>query len=134
MPGPIGNRNAWKGLDAGYTAKHKRVYKARGRADSCVFGHVSDRYDWANLTGNYDDINDFAPMCKVCHQRYGDAFLSMLPATRKLRLAKLTPEIVRTARRRHHQGETQTALAAEYGVSVPSMHEAIKGKQWRWVA
>ena len=47
--------------------------------------------------------------------------------------AKLTEAIVITARRREAQGETSTALAREFGVSLSSMHAAIHGKTWRHV-
>ena len=30
----------------------------------------SKKYDWANLTGNYNDPKDYKRMCKSCHLRY----------------------------------------------------------------
>ena len=30
-------------------------------------------YDWANLTGDYADVSDFARMCRSCHRRYDNA-------------------------------------------------------------
>jgi hypothetical protein len=48
--------------------------------------------------------------------------------------AKLTPEIVREARRRNAAGESQRALAAEYGVKQPTLQKAITGATWRNVA
>jgi len=64
----------WKGESASYKAKHHRVQRLRGRADSCVWGCKDDfRYEWANLTGNYDDPYDFAAMCVLCHRRYDRA-------------------------------------------------------------
>lgn len=69
-----GPRNAnWKGADAGYQAKHLRVYRARGKPTTCSVCGTDDptkTYDWASLTGNYQDIEDFAPMCRSCHRRY----------------------------------------------------------------
>lgn len=43
----------------------------------------------------------------------------------------LTEDIVRECRARFAAGETQHALAAEYQVSVPTMHKAITGKTWQ---
>jgi hypothetical protein len=43
--------------------------------------------------------------------------------------AKLTPEIVRAARKRNSAGESQYALAVEYGVAQPTL-QAIAGKTW----
>lgn len=47
--------------------------------------------------------------------------------------ATLTEEIVRACRRRWAAGEGQRELAAEYGVSRPTMHKAITGKTWQHV-
>jgi hypothetical protein len=47
--------------------------------------------------------------------------------------AKLTPEIVREARRRNAAGESQYALAAEYGVAQPTLQAAIAGRKWKHV-
>lgn len=70
----IGEANhAWKGSDAGYQAMHLRVYTVRGAPSRCeVCGTDSDKqlYDWANLTGNYADVNDYKRMCRPCHRKY----------------------------------------------------------------
>ena len=64
----------WKGDSAGYNAFHMRVYNARGAASrqhcSRADESCSGRLEWANLTGNYADIMDFAPMCAGHHRRY----------------------------------------------------------------
>ncbi len=62
----------WKGDEAGYQAMHLRMYRVRGRPFPCsVCGTMQARaYDWANLTGNYQDIEDYAPMCRSCHWRH----------------------------------------------------------------
>ena len=44
--------------------------------------------------------------------------------------ASLTEAIVLECRRRYALGETQTALAAEYGVSSGAMSSAINGRTW----
>ena len=50
------------------------------------------------------------------------------------RHAKLTAVIVLDCRRRYAGGETQTALAAEFGVSVVCIHSAITGRSWSHIA
>lgn len=53
-----------------YAALHKRVERARGLAKdgACRCGVTA--IDWANLTGRYDDINDYERMCRPCHRAY----------------------------------------------------------------
>lgn len=68
-----GSANAsWRGDDASYTALHLRVQVARGRPQFCVRCQTTapGRYEWANLTGNYLDIDDYERMCVWCHRRY----------------------------------------------------------------
>jgi len=62
----------WKGDDAGYQALHLRVEAARGKPQKCMRCGVSGpgRYEWANLTGEYADVNDYARMCLPCHRGY----------------------------------------------------------------
>jgi len=65
----------WKGDNASYGALHLRVEAKRGKAKDygCLYCGTKDDsycYDWANLTGNYCDINDYAPLCRKCHRQY----------------------------------------------------------------
>lgn len=53
-----------------YSQQHLRVISAKGQPSSCTVCGTTDpskNYDWANLTGNYDNINDYARMCRSCH-------------------------------------------------------------------
>jgi hypothetical protein len=63
----------WSGDEAGYQALHLRVETARGKPTECQRCGLIDpasRYEWANLTGNYQDIEDYERMCVSCHRRY----------------------------------------------------------------
>ena len=62
----------WKGDEAGYQALHIRLYKRFGKPDHCsVCGtREAPAFDYANLTGNYADISDYAPMCRSCHHKF----------------------------------------------------------------
>lgn len=63
------NRN-WKGSTATYAALHKRVEAARGKPSRCArCPETQGRFEWANLTGRYDDIDDYERLCKACHIR-----------------------------------------------------------------
>lgn len=67
-----GDKNSsWKGDDAGYQALHLRVAAERGKPNLCSqCGATRGRFEWANLTGNYADIEDYARMCVFCHRAF----------------------------------------------------------------
>ena len=67
------NNSAWKGRGAGYQAFHRRLDATKGRPKKCeVCGTTEEsrRYDWANLTGHYDDPGDYKRMCRSCHWKH----------------------------------------------------------------
>lgn len=68
------NNHMWKGDDASKYAFHRRLYTRHGKPEKCsVCGTTeSDNYDYANLTGRYEDLDDYAPMCRSCHWKYDD--------------------------------------------------------------
>lgn len=63
---------SWKGDHAGYAAAHARLKVIKGSADHCEECGATGPgyYDWANLTGNYLDIEDYKQMCRSCHAKY----------------------------------------------------------------
>ena len=67
-----GHRNAsWRGGDAGYAAFHRRLYREQEqRCEVCGTADPDKRYEWANLTGRYDDPSDYRRMCCSCHRRH----------------------------------------------------------------
>jgi hypothetical protein len=69
------DHSRWKGDDVTYEALHMRVYQARGRPDRCVFDspECTPNLQWANLLGDYTDVQDFAPMCARCHKFFDNA-------------------------------------------------------------
>lgn len=78
---PIGNHDqrgdknpCWRGEKAGYKALHGRVRAMFGKPSRCdICGTtVAKRFDWANLTGKYDDPSDYKRMCKTCHCKYDE--------------------------------------------------------------
>jgi hypothetical protein len=65
---------SWKGDEAGYAALHKRVEVARGLPDHCAFDTMhTGRFEWANMIGHYEDIDDYVSLCVSCHRRYDAA-------------------------------------------------------------
>lgn len=64
---------SWKGDKASYGAFHLRVESSRGKPQLCGECGVSGpghKYEWANLTGSYEDINDYMRMCVGCHRKF----------------------------------------------------------------
>ena len=72
-----GHKNhMWKGDNASYAAFHYRLWKRHDGPKVCqLCGDESPDtwYDWANLTGRYEDLNDYLLMCRSCHRRYDAA-------------------------------------------------------------
>ncbi|MFJ3878016.1 hypothetical protein ACIPW5_11205 [Streptomyces sp. NPDC090077] len=68
-----GERNhMWRGGEAKYQALHLRVETARGKPQRCSCCDTDDpngKYEWANLSGHYADIHDYARLCIPCHRR-----------------------------------------------------------------
>lgn len=56
-----------------YEHAHRQVFHKRGKANSCVWGCQSKLYHWANLTGDYENIEDYASMCVSCHQLFDNS-------------------------------------------------------------
>lgn len=64
-----GNNN-WRGDDVGYKALHYRIKALFGSPKKCQACGTEDptkTYDWANLTGKYEDPSDYQRMCRSCH-------------------------------------------------------------------
>lgn len=69
------NNSSWKGDSACYAAFHYRLSSLYGKPQKCEICGTSDpkrTYDWANLTGRYDDPSDYKRMCRSCHWKYDD--------------------------------------------------------------
>lgn len=64
--------SSWKADKVTYAAFHYRVESARGKPHFCEACGTMDakRYEWANLTGRYEDLIDYSRMCVPCHRKY----------------------------------------------------------------
>ena len=66
------NNSSWKGDDVTYAAFHYRVESERGKPRFCeacgITGGVI--FEWCNLTGKYEDVVDYARLCRSCHRKY----------------------------------------------------------------
>ena len=72
------NNHMWKGDDASKYAFHRRLYSRYGKPRICgVCGAIKAKhYDYANLTGKYEDIEDYLPMCRSCHWKFDSKHLN----------------------------------------------------------
>jgi hypothetical protein len=71
----FGDRNhAWKGDEASKYAFHRRLYSRFGPPRQCAQcgTTTAQHYDYANLSGRYEDVSDYAPMCRSCHWKYDE--------------------------------------------------------------
>lgn len=78
----FGEKNhAWKGDGASYQALHVRLYKRFGKPSQCSVCGTKEApaFDYANLTGNYTDLSDYAPMCRSCHHKFDGRAANLQP-------------------------------------------------------
>lgn len=62
--------DSWKGDSASYAALHLRVQTARGTPSLCEHCNATQgKFEWANLSGAYHDVNDYVRLCKSCHSK-----------------------------------------------------------------
>ena len=121
-PGVGPQHHSWKGDDATYTALHNRVYRRRGKADHCEQCGKDDpaeRYEWAQKHGtDGTDVNDYIPMCVPCHRTYD--------------LGRITFEQRQEIRDRVAAGESQVALAKEFGISPSVIRHGLDPRTNKW--
>jgi hypothetical protein len=124
--------NAWKGNEAGYDALHYRLRAERGRpqrCDVCGTEDTSKTYDWANMTGHYDDPDDYKRMCRSCHLKHDGG--------RQVKgeqhgNSRLTWAIVREMRASWATGEiTQYELGSRYGISRSNVSLIVNNMTWK---
>lgn len=63
--------DAWRGMKAGYSAKHKWLTANYGRPTYCENdpSHPGKIFDWANLSGLYlRERSDYKHLCRRCHR------------------------------------------------------------------
>lgn len=67
------NNHSWVGNKAKCVETyHRRLNRKHGSPKKCeVCGSTTAKcYHWANLTGNYPDLEDYKRMCASCHAKY----------------------------------------------------------------
>lgn len=77
----------WKGEDSGYKISHERLRALKGQPKHCEFCGTTDpslQYDWANMTGQYDDLDDYKRLCRSCHRKFDRSILNIRHMKEKL--------------------------------------------------
>jgi hypothetical protein len=66
------NNDNWRGDKATYAAFHYRVKAKRGQPNWCAMCERTNQtgYEWANMTGRYEDAIDYVRLCRSCHKRF----------------------------------------------------------------
>ena len=73
------NNSYWKGKKATYRAFHRRLDALKGKPKRCEACGTTDpkkTYDWANMSGRYDDPNDYKRLCRSCHWKRDKKYLN----------------------------------------------------------
>lgn len=79
-----GSRNSYwggPGGRVGYAALHKRVEALKGRprkCEDCGTESPQRTYDWANISGKYDDPSDYKRLCRSCHWKLDKKILNIV--------------------------------------------------------
>lgn len=53
------------------------VNKKMSQCEICGTTDADKSYDWANLTGKYDDPSDYKRMCRSCHAKQDRVILNI---------------------------------------------------------
>lgn len=68
------NNPAWKGDTVSYSGIHrwiKRHFGKPSRCEHCSGKNNSKRYEWANISGEYQrDRSDWFELCATCHKHF----------------------------------------------------------------
>jgi hypothetical protein len=132
-----GDRNAnWKGADASISKKHRRLDRRFGIAKKCSFCGTNDprkTYDWANMSGDYDNPDDFVRLCRSCHWKLDGKFKNFKGSTGAARIGELHPNAkmsnsdifaIRTS------SESQRILARRFNCSQSNISNIRNGRTW----
>lgn len=138
------SNGAWKGANATYSAFHHRVAAVRGKPSKCEFcgDEESSRFEWSNLTGKYEDVEDYARLCVSCHKRLDHERRTKTGEMTSMNGSKdgkfrhssrviLTESQVIEAKQLQRDGWTCNRLGERYGVTAQAMWRVVTGKSWK---
>jgi hypothetical protein len=107
--------------NAGYHGVHFWVYRTLGKPKKCLECGVTERLQWANISGKYKrEIDDWKSLCVVCHRKFDG-------------LVKLSKEQADEIKKRYNNGEKQYSLASEFNVNQSTISLLVNGKTQSYV-
>lgn len=128
-----------KTLSQEYHAGHKRVSTLKGQPQHCEKCGTTDpskRYEWASISGDYGNSEDYMRLCLMCHKEF-DGFANVRHGEDSPQ-AKLTEEIVREIKRRYVKGsvgpDNTVSMAKEFGVNQRVIWQIVTGRSWKHVS
>lgn len=65
----------WRYSTSTYNGLHQRINDLLGQPRVCVHCGTEEAksYDWANLSGRFEDPEDYIRLCRACHIKFDEA-------------------------------------------------------------
>jgi hypothetical protein len=127
------DHHAWKGDDAKYSSLHTRVWIRKGKAAECLWGCKSGSFEWANLTDEYANIDDYAQMCSSCHRAYDHARRSMGSDFTGPRHTRVSEAAIAKIYQLKSMGISQCSIARELRVNQSTVSRIVNGQRRKGV-
>ncbi len=123
IPGRYARENCpnWRDDVTNYQSLHSRISRYMGRPSDCRSCGATDpaiRYEWANLSGRYDDPSDYIRLCVTCHRRMDwneGKRLSLLERAEKAREVRHEMAMARTHCQNGHEFTPGNTIIREGG-------------------
>lgn len=117
--------DSWKGDKVGYGHLHRRVELAIGKPRRCeqCGTTTAKRYEWANLTGKYEDVFDYKRLCVSCHHTMDGTVANFKGLARTPKFSAQMAEQIRIEKA---SGATAKSLCEKHGVSITTLRRVMR--------
>ncbi len=122
-----------KSGDKGYRQFHYQVEKRRGKPSKCEECGTLDakKYEWANITGDYENTDDYKRLCTSCH-RLLDLPIWNHAKGERVGISKLTEDdvlFIRTFRFLF----TEKTLARIFNINLSGIGKIVRRETWKHI-
>jgi len=116
-----------------YSRLHSLVYEKKGKASFCTndISHKGKRFEWANISGKYKNVDDFMSLCVSCHRKMDyteeqkqNRRKSMLGVVRRRTPVKQLDKNGKLVKTFYSISEASRTL----GILITSINNCIKGR------